>query len=112
LTGYRDRVTVTPSHRLKSGVAATVKSVTTKSGVLKFDVHDKLNALMQLGKILGLYTDAAAVAATTNVQVNIGGDNALEAVRRLAFAIQKAQHSQLLTEPAVASHPLGANSKG
>jgi hypothetical protein len=115
VTGYRDRMTVTPSHRLKPGVAATVKSVTTKSGALKFDLHDKLNALMQLGKILGLYTDAASATATTNVQVNqvnIGGDNALEAVRRLAFAIQKAQHSQLLTEPAVASHPLGANAKG
>jgi hypothetical protein len=42
-------MTITPSHRLKSGVAATVKSVTTKSGALKFDVHDKLSALMQLG---------------------------------------------------------------
>ena len=70
VTGYRDRMTVTPSHRLKPGVAATVKSVTTKSGAVKFDVHDKLNALMQLGKILGLYTDAASVAATTNLQVN------------------------------------------
>jgi hypothetical protein len=78
VTGYRDRMTVTPSHRLKPGV------------------------------------DAASAAATTNVQVNqvnIGSDNALEAVRRLAFAIQKAQHSQLLTEPAVASHPVGANAK-
>ena len=108
-------MTVTPSHRLKPGVAATVKSVTTKSGALKFDVHDKLNALMQLGKILGLFADAASAAATTNVQVNqvnIGGDNALEAVRRLAFAIQKAQQSQLLTEPAVARHAVEADAKG
>jgi hypothetical protein len=115
VTGYRDRMTVTPSHRLKPGVAATVKSVTTKSGALKFDVHDKLNALMQLGKILGLYSDAGSAAATTNVQVNqvnIGGDNALEAVRRLAFAIQKAQHSQLITKPAIASHAVGADAKG
>jgi hypothetical protein len=115
VTGYRDCMTVTPSHRLKSGVAATIKSVTTKSGALKFDVHDKLNALMQLGKILGLYTDAASAGATTNVQVNqvnVGSDNALEAVRRLAFAIHKAQHSQLLTESAVASHAVGADAKG
>jgi hypothetical protein len=103
-------MTVTPSHRLKPGVAATVKSVTTKSGALKFDVHDKLNALMQLGKILGLYTDAASATATTNVQVNqvnIGGNNALEAVRRLAFAIQKAQHSQVLSLPVAPSHAPG-----
>jgi hypothetical protein len=108
-------MTVTPSHRLKPGVAGAVKSVTTKSGTLKFDVHDKLNALMQLGKILGLYTEAATAGATTNVQVNqinIGGDNALEAVRRLAFAIQKAQHSQLLTEPAIATHAVEADAKG
>jgi hypothetical protein len=68
-----------------------------------------------LGKILGLYTDAASVAATTNVQVNqvsISGDNALEAARRLAFAIQKAQHSQLLVERAVASHAVEADAKG
>src|SRR5271166_5276847 len=31
VTGYRDRMAITPSHRLKPGAAATVKSFTTKS---------------------------------------------------------------------------------
>jgi hypothetical protein len=44
----------------------------------------------------------AISTATVNVQqVNVGGDNAFEAVRRLAFAIAKAQHTQsLVSQPA------------
>jgi transcriptional regulator of heat shock response len=74
--------------------------VTTKSGSLKFEAFDKLTALTQLAKILGMAQDPQTQAsnnATVNVQqVNIGGDNALEAVRRLAFAIAKVEHLQAL----------------
>jgi hypothetical protein len=43
---------VTPSHLLAREQAAQVRSVTTKSGGLKFDFHDKLPALVPLAKIL------------------------------------------------------------
>ena len=55
----------------------------------KFETHDKLGALEKLAKILGIYQEAPAVQAVTVNQVNVGGDNALEAARRLAFALAK-----------------------
>ena len=42
-----------------------------------------------MAKILGIYQEAPAVQAVTVNQVNVGGDNALEAARRLAFALAK-----------------------
>jgi hypothetical protein len=115
LIGFKDTMKVTPSHLLTKDQAAQVRSVTTKSGSLKFEAFDKLAALAQLAKILGMAQDPQTQAvnnATVNVQqVNIGGDNALDAVRRLAFAIKKAQHSQLLSLPMVPSHALGVGAK-
>ena len=68
--------------------------MTTKSGSLKIDVHDKLNALEKLGKALGLFQDAAPVQNVTVTQLNVSGpDTALEAARRLAFAIAAAQRA-------------------
>jgi hypothetical protein len=105
LIGFKDTMKVTPSHLLTKDQAAQVRSLTTKSGSLKFEAFDKLAALTQLAKILGMAQDTQTQAvnnATVNVQqVNIGGYNALEAVRRLAFAIQKAQHSQALVLPTI-----------
>jgi hypothetical protein len=93
VVGEQDRLTITPSHRLKPGAAATIKSVTTKSGALKFDAHDKLSALNTLAKILGMTTDAAPPPSVTINQVNVGQDTALEAARRLTFALAAAQHA-------------------
>jgi hypothetical protein len=53
-------------------------------------------------------TQAVSNAPVNVQQVNIGGDNALEAVRRLAFAIAKAQHTQSLL-PQAAPSGSGAN---
>jgi hypothetical protein len=64
--GFKDTMKVTPSHRLSAAQAAAVKSVTTKSGNLKLDVHDKHTALQSLAKILGFTTEAAPVQ-----QVNV-----------------------------------------
>ena len=52
--GFKDTMKVTPSRLLTREQAAQVKSVTTKSGALKFEVHDKLAALAQLAKVLGV----------------------------------------------------------
>jgi hypothetical protein len=96
VTGYRDEITPTPSHRLKAGQAAAVKGVTTKSGSLKIEFHDKIAALTQMAKILGMTQDAAPSTVTVNqVNLNSAPENALEAARRLAFALAAAQQAAI-----------------
>jgi hypothetical protein len=91
LIGFEDVMIVTPSRKLTGDQAAAVRSVTTKSGCLKFETHDKLGALEKLAKVLGLYVEApqAVNVNQTLNQLNISGDNSLEAARRLAFALEK-----------------------
>jgi hypothetical protein len=43
--GFEDIVVVKPSHLMTADQAKSVRSVTTKSGALKFEMHDKLGAL-------------------------------------------------------------------
>ncbi|MGA9849156.1 MAG: terminase small subunit [Roseiarcus sp.] len=105
--GYRDVMVTTPSRRLTRDQAASVRSVTTKSGALKIDVHDKLNALMQLSKALGLYQDAAPPPVTVNqVNVSAGQNTGLELARRLAFALSAARAIAPPKELPAASEPL------
>ena len=72
--GFKDTMRVTPSHLLTKEQAAQVKSVTTKSGSLKFEVHDKMAALVRLARILGMTIQPAA-QTMTNTQVNVGQVN-------------------------------------
>lgn len=91
--GFEDIMVVKPSRLMTPDQAAGVRSVTTKSGALKFEMHDKLGALEKLAKVLGLYQEPAAptpVQSVTLNQINFNNDNALEAARRLAFALAKA----------------------
>ena len=92
VTGLEDVMVVKPSHLMAADQATSVRSVTTKSGALKFEMHDKLGALEKLAKVLGLYREPAAapVQSVTLNQINFNSDNALEAARRLAFALAKA----------------------
>ena len=117
---FKDTMRVTPSHLLTREQAAQVRSVTTKSGALKFEVHDKLAALTQLAKIHGVAPEPQSQTVSNtqvnNTQVNvIGSGNALEDLKRLAFAIEKAARARdaLLIEakPAV-SHAPNAEPKG
>ena len=89
--GFKDTMRVTPSHLLTREQAAQVRSVTTKSGALKFEVHDKLAALVQLAKILRVAPEPQS-QTVNNTQVNVigSGGNALEDLKRLAFAIEGA----------------------
>jgi hypothetical protein len=99
VVGFKDVMKVTPSHLLTGEQAAQVRSLTTKSGALKFEVYDKLPALAQLAKVLGMAREPQPQSATVNVQqvnINAAETNALEAARRLAFAIAKAQQMQAL----------------
>lgn len=96
--GFRDELITTPSSKLSRATLSTVKSVTTKSGALKIELHGKDNPLNLWAKILGMTVDAAPVNQVTVNQVNIGDSNALEAARRLAFILSNAQASGPLIE--------------
>ena len=94
--GFTDEMIATPSRKLTKEQAASIKSVTTKSGAIKFDVHDKLNALEKLGKALGLFQDAAPPAQSVTVnQLNVGDVNAVDAARRVAFLLSGLQAAPL-----------------
>ena len=91
VVGFEDIMVVKPSRLMTSDQAASVRSVTTKAGQLKFETHDKLGALEKLAKILGLYIEPPAPVGgfVTVNQMNFNHDSALEAARRLAFALAK-----------------------
>ena len=91
VVGFEDAVTPTPSHRLKAGQAASVKSVSMRPSGLKVELHDKLAALDKLGRLLGLFQDAAPAPSVTVNQMNVGEQPALELARKLAFALAAAQ---------------------
>lgn len=103
VVGFKDAMRVTPSHLLTREQAAQVRSVTTKSGSLKFEIVDRLQALAQLAKVLGVVAPDPP-STVTNTQVNIaqvnatGEQTALEAARRLAFALEKARRAMPLLE--------------
>lgn len=105
LIGYEDEAVLTPSGLMNADAAAMIKSVSaTKHGV-KVDTVGKLEALDKLAKICGMYQpDAPLAASVTNnsLTVNVGSDNALDAARRLAFALHKAA----LAGPMIEAQPV------
>jgi hypothetical protein len=90
VVGVSDVVSATPSDSLSRDAAALVKSVTTKSGALKIDTHDKLAALQALMRHEGMGERDAAPPVTVNNSLTIQGDSALEHVRRLSFMLAAA----------------------
>jgi hypothetical protein len=102
---------VTPSRQLTREQAARVKSFTTKSGGLRFEVHDKLGALAHLARILGLATSEAAPGSTNitnNTQVNVVGtanEPAIDAVKRRAFALEKAARAEPMLDVTPSDRP-------
>ena len=111
IIGERPVMRVTPSHLLTKEQAAQVRALTTKSGGLRFETHDKLGALAQLARILGLIQPQEAAPSTTinNTQINVaaaGETNALEMARRLAFALEKAARALPATAPAAIEGPI------
>ncbi len=117
--GFKDAMKVTPSHLLSREQATQVRSVTTKSGALKFEVHDKLAALAQLAKILGVAPEPQPQTvnnATVNVTtINLGRELAgLVVARRLAFVIERAARAAQAAPVTIegASHAPDAPPKG
>jgi hypothetical protein len=101
LTGFADRVDVTPSDKLTHDAAAMVKSVFTKSGELRLELHDPQPALEKLCKALGIYAEPALPPPSPSLTVNIGSEGAADAVRRIAFllAAAAAQGADAKPEP-------------
>lgn len=95
-----------PSERIDDDALAAIGKVHMVRGDMKIEGMSKLEALDKLAKIEGMYAaDAPIVTTQTTVnQVNIGEVNALEAVRRLAFALEKARQSQLIDVTPAISH--------
>jgi hypothetical protein len=87
--GFKEAMTVTPSRLLTREQTAQIKSVTTKSGRLKFETYDKLRALAQLAKILGVAPEPHSSRVNNTqvnvAQVNVGSDNALEGLPAAGF---------------------------
>ena len=88
----RNVMKVVPSASLSPDVAATIKGVTTKSGNIKLEQHDKLKALDMLARMEGLYPEPEPPAPppSANVtlnQVNVGERSALEVTKRVAFML-------------------------
>ena len=117
LTGYRDRLELTPSRLLTKAQRSAVKTVsqiTKKDGVtVRVDTNGKLEALSLLARILGMNAPDAPLASRTvnNTQVNVstvnmtGEESALDGARRLAFALAKLQHARPLLEAATTRAP-------
>ena len=99
VTGYRDELITTPSERLAPDAAAKVKALKTKAGQVQVEFHDPQVALDKLCRIAGLYADATPSVTVNQVNVSAGSDTALEAARRLAFAISAAEQAARLAAP-------------
>lgn len=126
LVGYDDVLVLTPSHLLTKAQRSAVKSVSRtvkKDGTtVRLDTNGKQEALGLLAKILGVVQADSSTTTTINAtQVNVttGGEtNALEAARRLAFALEMAARAlpaKAIEGPILdieASHAPGAGSKG
>jgi hypothetical protein len=101
--GFEDGIIPLPSRLLSADAAAAVRSVTSKSGALRIELADKLQALDKLARVLGLFQELPAASVTVN-QLNLNNrpETALEAVKRLAFAIAKVQHATIAApQPAI-----------
>ncbi len=115
LAGYDDRLDLTPSHLLTRAQRSAIKSVSRtvkKDGVtVRLDTNGKQEALALLAKILGMTAADAPSTSTTinNTQVNVtavGETSALEAARRLAFALEKAARALPASAPASIKGPI------
>lgn len=94
--GFADEIITTPSKHLSRATLATVKSVTTKAGALKLELHGKENPLALWAKILGVGLEQPMTVNVDARTVNLGQQNALEIARRLAFIMGNAVSSPLI----------------
>lgn len=97
--GFADEIEARPSHSLTDDVLGAVKSVTTKSGQLKIELHDKMSALEKLMKFHGIGNEPPAAAPVTVNQLNVGDVSAVEAARKVAYMLAAIQSRGQLIAP-------------
>jgi hypothetical protein len=91
LIGIEEQVRVTPADQLSEAAAASIKGVFAKAGGVRLELHDKRQALVDILKITGAFKDDKPPAASLTVnQININGESAIEAARKVAFLIRSA----------------------
>ena len=105
VTGFVDDLALTPSDKLTADQAALVKGVFMKSGQLRVEMVPQLEALRDLMKSLGMLQDSAPPPpSTVNIgQINVGND-AVEAVRRVAFLLAAADNAPKPLAPLTIEH--------
>ena len=114
VVGSEDTLSLTPSKFLTKAQRSAVKMVqrtVRKDGTtVRIDTNGKLEALALLAKVLGIVAVEPSGSTTiNNTQVNVttGEGTALDAARRLAFALEKA--ARALPQPmekAIAAGPI------
>ena len=90
VTGYETALQVKDSAKLTADQRAAVRGVFTKSGQLRVELHDQVNALVNLHKLLTGKDGSIAPSITINQQ-NIGDVPALDAARKVAFLLAAAR---------------------
>ena len=98
VTGYESALQVKDSAKLTAAQRAAVKGAFLKSGALRLELHDSVNALVNLHKLLS-GKDAPPSGSLVINQTNVGDVPALEAARKVAFLIAaaRAQAAPLVT---------------
>jgi hypothetical protein len=103
VTGFESSLQVKDSAKLSREARAAIRSVFTKAGALRIDMHDKLAALVALHKILTGKDDLPSQSLTIN-QTNLGKVDALDAARKVAFLLAAAR-AQALPGPILDAVP-------
>lgn len=86
--------------------------MTTKSGALKVDMHDKLNAMNSLAKVLGLWQEPTPQAPSVTVtQLNVGDVAAVEVARRLAYLLASVDGAKTIDVVPAKAKPQGAGAR-
>lgn len=86
-----ESLVIRDSRDLTPQAAAAIKSVFTKSGRLRVEMHDAKAALVDIVKLLS-GSDAQPSGGNVNVtQINVGGTDALEAAKRVSFLLAAAR---------------------
>ncbi len=88
------------SQSMPAEARRAIKAATLRSGVMRLEMHDKLGALEKLAKACGLLGgDAPAPVNVTQVNMNVGHMDAIEAARRVSFLLAAAAQPQAIRAP-------------
>lgn len=104
VVGMVDAVAPIASHQLSRDAAAMVKGISTKSGSVKIEAHDKLRAIEALMKIEGMGMESSAPPPSVTVNNLTVQAGAIDDVRRIAFLLAAAENAPKPMEPLTIEH--------